>query len=184
MITMGLSGSGKTWLTQELLARCGAIRLRSDVERKRLFGLASLQRSDAWVPDGIYGEDATRRTYDALRERAAVALRAGYPTIVDATFLRRDERARFAALADELGVPFLALHCHAPAAVLEQRVQARERDASEADVAVLRRQLALQEPLQPAERSRAIDVDTARPVDMAAIVCRFLAAAPHAGDGV
>lgn len=150
LITHGLSGSGKTWATQALLERWGAVRLRSDVERKRLFGLTALQRSADVVPGGIYGPDATARTFTRLADLARVSLQAGWPTVVDAAFLQRAERDRFAALATACGVPFAILPCHADPAVLAQRVQARRGrgdDASEADLAVLQRQQAWIEPL-------------------------------------
>jgi aminoglycoside phosphotransferase family enzyme/predicted kinase len=180
LITHGVAGSGKTWVTQQILEQAGAIRIRSDVERKRLFGIAPLQRSSSFVREGIYGEEATGRTYDTLRERATVALQAGYPTIVDATFLRRGERDAFERLAAELHVPFSILHCHAPPSTLHERVAARERgqrDASEADAPVLLQQLAAQDPLSDAQRQRAIDVDTTQPLDVGAIVRRFCASA-------
>ena len=154
LITHGLSGSGKTWATQALLERWGAVRLRSDVERKRLFGLTALQRSADAVPSGIYGPDATARTFARLADLARVSLQAGWPTIVDAAFLQRAERDRFAALAAACGVPFAILPCHADPAVLAQRVQARSGrgdDASEADLTVLQRQQEWIEPLGPDE---------------------------------
>jgi uncharacterized protein len=150
LITHGLSGSGKTWATQALLERWGAVRLRSDVERKRLFGLTALQRSADAVPGGIYGPEATARTFARLAEGARLSLQAGWPTVVDAAFLKRAERDRFAALAAECGVPFAILPCHADPAVLAQRVLARQGrgdDASEADLAVLQRQQDWLEPL-------------------------------------
>jgi aminoglycoside phosphotransferase family enzyme/predicted kinase len=169
LITCGLAGSGKSWVTQRLLEHIGAVRLRSDVERKRLHGLAPLQRSASFVPEGIYGEDTTRRTYDTLLERATWALRAGWPTLVDATFLRLAERERFARLAADLDVPFAVLHCHAPAATLRERIRARadgQHDASEADEAVLAQQQQARDPLTDEERRRTVDVDTAQPLDV------------------
>ena len=192
LIAHGVSGAGKSFVAQRLLEAAGAVRVRSDVERKRLFGLAALQRSAIRVPGGIYDEDATRRTFAVLRERAQSILEAGHPAIVDAAFLRAEERAAFRALADELGVPFAILHCHAPVHALRERVEQRwrqGRDPSEADLAVLERQLAHQEPLTPAERPFAIDVDTSQPLDVAAIAARWFAApagpraAPIALDG-
>jgi aminoglycoside phosphotransferase family enzyme/predicted kinase len=156
LITHGLPGSGKTFLSQQLLERCGAVRLRSDVERKRLYGLGPLQTSAGEVPEGIYGPEATRRTYERLEQLARIALGAGYPTIVDAAFLRRDERDRFAALAQEAGCPFAVLQCEAPLDLLRSRVRARHArrdDASEADVDVLERLHAVQQPLDLGERS-------------------------------
>lgn len=181
MITHGVSGSGKTFVSQQLLEQAGAIRVRSDVERKRLFGLDPLQQSASFVPEGIYGPDATERTFAALRERAAAALRAGYPTLVDATFLLRSERMKFVALAAELQVPFTILHCHAPVDRLRRRIAARQAaqcDASEAGLEVLQRQTILQEPLDEAEQRHVIDVDTADGIDVDALCARWRKAAP------
>jgi aminoglycoside phosphotransferase family enzyme/predicted kinase len=158
----GLSGSGKTTVAQDLLERIGAVRIRSDVERKRLHGLAADARTQSAVASGIYGADATRRTYARLAEAAASALRARWPAIVDATFLRRTERDAFRALARELGVPFAMLSCQAPDAVLRERIVARARgggDASEADLAVLDRQLQVQESLGDDELRDTIVLD-------------------------
>jgi hypothetical protein len=149
-ITHGLPGSGKTYRSQRLLESEGAIRLRSDVERKRLFGLAMLDDSRAHGLD-LYGQDATSRTYAHLFDTAREVLRAGYPAIIDAAFLRRDERAQAQTLARELAVPFFILHCEAPTEVLRQRLLARRGDASEADVTVLERLQTAAAPLEAAE---------------------------------
>jgi uncharacterized protein len=151
-ITHGLPGSGKTWQSQRLLEREGAIRLRSDVERKRLFGLRTLEDSHARGVD-LYGRDATARTYAHLLATARLLLQAGYPVILDAAFLRREERAQAHSLARELGLPFSIIDCEAPLHVLRERLLARKGDASEADVAVLERLRAVVEPLEPAEHA-------------------------------
>ena len=177
MITHGMSGSGKSTLAGALMAAAGAIRIRSDVERKRLFGLGLQQRSAGREPE-IYSQEATRRTFARLAECARTALQAGWPVIVDAAFLRRDERLAFRALASELRVPFSILHCHAAEAQLRSRVAARDaegNDASEATLDVLERQLATHEPLGPDERDRAMDVATDKPVDVASLCARWLA---------
>lgn len=177
LITHGLSGSGKSTVARELLALAGAVRIRSDVERKRLFGLAPLQRSAEQSVD-IYTPEATRRTFDRLAACARTALQSGYPVIVDAAFLRRDERMAFRALAAELRVPFSILHCQAADAQLRRRVAARgagRSDASEADLAVLERQLASHEPLDGDERAITLDVDTEATLDAAALRARWLA---------
>ena len=144
-ITHGLPGSGKSFRSQRLLERPGAIRLRSDVERKRLFGLGPLEASREHGID-LYTSEATRRTYEHLSATARLLLRAGFPVVLDAAFLRRDERDAARALARELGVPFSILDCQAPPEVLRQRLLARRHDASEADVSVLER---LQRAAQP-----------------------------------
>ncbi|MEZ4217941.1 MAG: AAA family ATPase [Myxococcota bacterium] len=160
-ITYGLSGSGKTTGTTPLVEERGAVRVRSDVERKRLHGLDALARTGAAPGSGIYGADASARTYARLRELAGVALAAGRDAIVDATFLARAERAPFRALARELGVPFEILVFEADEAVLRARVAARaERadDASEATVDVLEAQIARAEPPRADEADRVTRV--------------------------
>ena len=151
VITHGLPGSGKTFQSQGLLEREGAIRLRSDVERKRLFGLGMLQDSRAAGLE-VYGRETTARTYERLLAGARSALAAGFTAILDAAYLRRAEREQARALAVSLGVPFLILHCEAPPETLRQRLLARRGDASEADAGVLDRLEATAEPLAAEER--------------------------------
>jgi aminoglycoside phosphotransferase family enzyme/predicted kinase len=159
----GLSGSGKSFLAAELVRRTGAARLRSDVERKRLAGLAAEARSGSELDAGLYAADATRATYARLRELAGIVLHAGFPVIVDATFLARSERDAVRALARERGVRFQLVACAADPAVLRRRVAeraARGADPSEATVEVLERQLARAEPLGEDERADTVVVDT------------------------
>ncbi|MDO8278401.1 MAG: AAA family ATPase [Burkholderiaceae bacterium] len=148
-IMHGLPGSGKTWVSQRLLQQESAIRLRSDVERKRLHGLGMLEDSRARGLD-LYEADTTARTYAQLFGLARTALQAGYPVILDAAFLRRAERDQAHAAARELGVPFSIVHCEAPLPVLRQRLLARRGDASEANLAVL-------EQLRPGAETLAAD---------------------------
>jgi aminoglycoside phosphotransferase family enzyme/predicted kinase len=149
----GVSGSGKTLLSQQLLEGLGAVRLRSDVERKRLFGLKPLEDSRG-IPGGIYTQEAGERTRERLLALARGLLQEGFSVIIDATFLARDWRQPFQSLAAQAGVPWLLVSPQAPLEVLRQRVrqrQVRGRDASEADTAVLEAQWAAKEPLQPEE---------------------------------
>jgi aminoglycoside phosphotransferase family enzyme/predicted kinase len=151
VITHGLPGSGKTFESQRLLERECAVRIRSDVERKRLFDLDMLENSRAKGLD-LYTADATERTYDRLLELARLALQAGYPVVLDAAFLRRSERDAAHELARELKVPFSILACEAPADVLRARLSARRDDASEADARVLEHLRTSVEPLGADER--------------------------------
>jgi len=145
-ITCGLSGSGKTTASTARLSDAGApdagrlIRLRSDVERKRLFGLAPLADSSSAPDAGIYTVAANTRTYARLQTLARALLAEGWPVIVDAAFLRRGERDSFRQLAAQLGVDFAILYLHAEPAELLRRVAARRGDASEATPAILERQ--------------------------------------------
>ena len=151
-ITHGLPGSGKTVASQALLQGEGAIRLRSDVERKRLFGLGMLESSKGKGLE-LYGGDATARTYDRLFTLARPLLRCGYPVILDAAFLKREERGQALALAREQNAPFSIVHCDAPDPVLRERLLARRGDASEADCAVLDLLRGVAEPLTREEQA-------------------------------
>lgn len=154
LITHGLSGSGKTTQTQALLESAGAVRVRSDVERKRLLDMPALARTGSRVGEGAYAAKATSLTYGRLAEVAKTIAEAGYPAIIDATFLERAQRDAFAQLAQARSVPFLILDFVAAEATLRARIierQRRQQDASEADIAVLEHQLRIQEPLQTEE---------------------------------
>jgi predicted kinase len=167
-ITHGLPGSGKTFQSQRLLEREGAIRLRSDVERKRLFGLGMLEDSRTHGGLDLYGKDATARTYARLFCAARTILLAGYPVVLDAAFLLRAERDAAHALARELQVPFAILDCQAPPEVLRQRLRARSGDASEADVDVLDRLSKVAEPLGADEIPFTVLPADKRALDLAA----------------
>ncbi len=167
VIMHGPSGSGKTTVAQTLLEALGAVRLRSDLERKRLFGLAPLARSGSAIDGGIYAPAASERLYRHLAGLARQLLAARYPVIVDAAFLARAERERFAALARAAGAAFVIASCSASAQTLRRRVAAREheaRDASEAGIAVLERQLTAGDPLSEDEARNAFFLDAERSV--------------------
>lgn len=166
IITHGYSGSGKTTATQYLLEHSSAIRVRSDVERKRLFGLAPHERSQSGLNAGIYSADAHNQTYRRLEQVAREILQAGYPAIVDAAFLKQAERREFQAMADELKVPFVILHLQADNTTLRQRISGRQeqgKDASEATLQVLERQFQNSEGLAPEEIASTWVLDTEHP---------------------
>ena len=158
VITHGLSGCGKTVASTRLLQTdplASTLRLRSDVERKRLFGLPFKQRSGSTIGVGIYAPDAHVRTYAHLRTQSAMLLRAGWSVVVDAAFLKRGERDDFRALAHELGVAFAILAPVASPQELRTRIEARRaegHDASEATVEVLEQQMRWIEPLDADEQ--------------------------------
>lgn len=172
LITHGLSGSGKSWLSQQLLSSAGVIRLRSDVERKRLAGLDARATSQSAPDAGIYTAEFTQRTFDRLETLAQGTLLAGYRVIVDATFTRREQRDAFRRLAQSLNIPFRIIDCAADTDTLRQRVSQRHaegHDASEAGLAVLERQIANYQPLGEDEQAETISVNTANSEDIRAI---------------
>jgi len=173
----GVSGSGKSWTGQRLLEATGALRVRSDLERKRLHGVAATGTSGSAVGGGIYGAEATQRTYERLAAVAAESLRAGWSVVVDAAFLRRAERDAFLALARSLGAPFALISCQAPPQVLRARIAARAAagtDPSEADAAVLEHQLATEEHLGEDELAAALVVRDGDP-DPGSLAARLAA---------
>jgi hypothetical protein len=120
-----------------------------------------------------------------LYRLARLLIEAGWPVIVDASFLLRSQRDRFRALAAAAGAPFLLLDCHAAAGELRRRVAQREaagNDASEATLAVLEHQLATVEPLAADERDSALSIDTQRDAGQSIVeqVCLRLHLPPRA----
>ncbi len=175
-ITHGLSGSGKTWIGTALREHLPLIHLRSDVERKRLFGLSPDAHVTVQHNAGIYSPEATRRTYDHLLALAKEILRADYSVLVDATFLRREQRAAAWRLARELGCRITMLALDAPTELLRQRVRERQAagaDASDADEGILDAQIAAREVLGADELHWTIRLDTARPQPVAALLRRL-----------
>jgi predicted kinase len=136
----GLSGSGKSTLARGLApfigAPPGALVLRSDVIRKPLLGVPPLTRLG---PEG-YSADMNRRVYEAMATRAALALRAGHSAIADAVFARPGDRAAFAGVAQEAGVPFIGVWIDGPQEILAARLRQRAADPSDANADVLDRQ--------------------------------------------
>ena len=162
VVMHGASGAGKTTVAQALAETLPAIRLRTDVERKRLLGLRPGTATGSALDEGAYGAEATDRTYAHLCVQAATIVDAGYTALLDGAFLRRWQRDRVRALAAERKLPFVVVDVQAPDALLRQRVAARGRegaDASEATLAVLERQLASREALASDERACAVAFD-------------------------
>ena len=173
-ITHGVSGSGKSTVAGALLAQSGAVRIRSDVERKRLAGMTPEQRSEPQQRESLYSAAMSRQTFSRLELLAAQVISAGFPVIVDATFLHRNTRDTFRALASSLRVPFVIVDCIAQPEQMRQRLVERARhakDASEADVAVMEQQLGSAQALTQQEQACRLAVDSAE--DSAILWRRF-----------
>ncbi|MBF3766937.1 bifunctional aminoglycoside phosphotransferase/ATP-binding protein [Burkholderia pseudomallei] len=165
LLCHGYSGSGKSVASRALADVSGAIRLSSDSERKRARPFAAVDARP--LPASAYTPQQIDAQYERLRALARDVLRAGYTALVDATFLSHARRARFFALARELGVPVYVLDFHASRACLERRVDARAAardDHSDAGAAVLATQRASADPLDADERARTIGFDTDVPL--------------------
>ena len=141
IVVGGRSGTGKTALARGLAPEvggvCGAVHLRSDLERKALAGVDV----KVHLPPETYTKETSDRVYARLFDRADKLLRAGASVVLDAAFLDPAERAMARALAAERGVRFDGIWLEAPVEQLVARVTARKGDASDADAAVVRKQL-------------------------------------------
>ncbi|MDX1757618.1 MAG: AAA family ATPase [Marinobacter sp.] len=160
LATTGLSASGKTCVSAALAGELGLIRLRSDIERKRLFGLGPLDTSRSPQGGNIYTPEANTRTYQRLAELAAILLEAGLPVIVDAACLRESERTLIMEVAETHCVPCALLHCEAPEALRRQWIRNRTGDASEATEELLDAQQSWFEPLTQDEKTHTIHIHT------------------------
>jgi uncharacterized protein len=136
----GLSGSGKSVLARALAPDIapapGAVVLRTDVERKTLFGRDEHDK----LPADAYSTEMSARVYAAVAGKARRAVAAGHSAVVDAVFAKPQERAAIEQCAQALGVPFHGLFLDVDLATRIGRVGARRRDASDADAAVTRAQ--------------------------------------------
>jgi predicted kinase len=162
----GLSGSGKSVVARAIAPWFGpfpgAVIVRSDRERKRLFGVAPEVR----LPAEAYAKSLSDQVYAACRKRAALALSAGRSVILDAVHARPEERDAVAALAASHGAAFTGLWLEAPAALMRERVARREGDVSDATQAVVETQLAYDLGALAFER-----IDASGPVDDVAARC-------------
>ena len=175
VIMTGLSGSGKTWLSTQLVPVLPAIRLRSDIERKRLFGLGETAGTRSDIAAGIYDREASARVYEHLARTAKDLLSAGMNVILDATFLAASHRRLARQAAEACGVACVIVRTTATQETLVERLQQRVAagDASEAGIEVLNHQLENNDPLDPAERKTLLTVDTGAVVDAEGIAKRI-----------
>lgn len=187
MITHGLSGSGKSTISAELIKHLPLVRIRSDVERKRLAGLKAQAHSSSAPMKGIYTNDFSRKTYDYLLSLAGSVLQAGYAVVVDAAFLQAGQRMRFRELAGNLEMPFLILDFQVPRQELKRRVKARSRsgsDPSEADLAVLEKQFEIGEKITAGECGYSVVVDqTSTDMEQLALLIKSRVLSQQAGQG-
>lgn len=154
-IMHGVSGTGKTTLSESIVEQCGAVRIRSDVERKRLHGLAPTANSHSDMGQGIYTAAATELTYAHIADTAEKIMADGYAVVVDAAFLARPLRDQFRALAKKLHVPFVIFDCQVDEATLIERLEYRSKNVvneSEADVATMKKQLVTEDRLSMHEQ--------------------------------
>ncbi|PMS23643.1 aminoglycoside phosphotransferase [Trinickia dabaoshanensis] len=161
----GFSGSGKSVVANELAPYMGAIVVSSDVERKRASEPLGASCREP-MPATAYSSVALDANYHRLAELADALLGAGLPVVVDASFLKRAHRASFLELAKRHGAHVTIVDVHAPRSLLVERLRERAKsrdEPSDADEAVLHRQMKEAEPLDAREVSITVAIDAATP---------------------
>ncbi len=144
IIMHGLSGSGKTALSEEILKNTPIIRLRSDVERKRLFDLDAQTNSHSVIGGNLYTKEATEKTYQHLFKLTSLMLAHNWNVLIDASFLSKSHRQQAQQLATKNNAKFIILDCKATDSILHERISKRmllKNDASEASHDVLNNQI-------------------------------------------
>ena len=159
IVMNGLSGSGKTWLSTKLMSALPAVRIRSDIERKRMFDLDETADSRSGVAQGIYTEAANKELYGHMHELSATVLGAKHDVILDAAYLRFSEREHVREIAADCNAGLVFVQTLAPVNILRDRMHKRagsSKEASEANLAVLEHQLENAEPLTRAEQRAVV----------------------------
>jgi predicted kinase len=158
LLTMhGVAGTGKSTVALRLVDKLGAIRIRSDVERKRLFEFDPYKHPDTELASRLYSEEATALTYEKLARLATHILNAGLSVIVDATNLQKWQRDFLQNVADDHGVPMVIADCQAAMSVIQSWIEQRantEEDASDASFEVASRQMKTRDKLDDDELTR------------------------------
>jgi uncharacterized protein len=170
ILMAGVSGSGKSTVGTELAVSLGGVIIRSDAVRKSIVGTRPQTRSPAEYGQGIYTPEMTERTYDGLLERAEPVIASGRWGILDATYAQKRHRQAARSWAEHRGVPMAIVHCTAPVPVLEDRLVRRTeegRDASDAGIEIMRRQLSAFEPIDAAEAGWVATIETENEWDAA-----------------
>ncbi|MGI9303380.1 MAG: AAA family ATPase [Gammaproteobacteria bacterium] len=179
LIMHGVSASGKSTVGDLLAINYGALRIRSDVERKRIFADPPEYDNGTGIGLGLYSPVVTDLTYRRVYHLAEAVLRAGTSVIIDATFLNREHRNWFQELAPRLGAQFFILDVTAGVQTLRERILARQhegKDPSDAGLAVLERQLESARSFEPGELPFVIHVDSETEAEPSALLQKLDAA--------
>jgi aminoglycoside phosphotransferase family enzyme len=156
----GLSASGKSSVSQQLIDDLSVIRIRSDVERKRIHDVATQDHSNDDIDQGLYSPQASQMTYSRLLDLSESVLVSGMSVVVDAAFLKYDQRLPFEQLAQRLSLPLIILDVSATHDELRRRIVARKGDVSDANLAVLENQISSSQPLRDDEHAFVYSIDS------------------------
>jgi aminoglycoside phosphotransferase family enzyme/predicted kinase len=164
VITFGLAGTGKSRLAQSLVEEMDFCAVSSDEVRKEIAGVDRHEHHYGGFEEGIYSRRMTERTYGALLERAQILLTDNRSVVLDACFLREDERKGALEVAEKTGSRFLILAITCPDETVKKRIKKRmkEKSVSDGTIDVYLKQKVLRQPLTDREQERALGLDTSQ----------------------
>jgi len=135
-VICGLPGTGKTIVSKRLSRMTGAVVLRTDEIRKRLY------------PDPRYTRDEKGKVYLAMMRTAESMLKTGASVILDATFHKKGRRNAAQRLAKRTEHGLMVIEVVCARALVEGRLARRKKGFSDAGVAVYRKIRAEWEPIK------------------------------------
>ena len=132
-ITAGLVGTGKTTLAQALARRLGLVVISSDVTRKQLASISVTEHRFEEFDTGIYSAEFSRKTYDKMFSQAKDILSGGRSVILDASFIKAEERLKAKRLAEKMGADFFIVECSLDEESIKQRLAQRLKEGTTSD---------------------------------------------------
>jgi len=164
-ITVGLVGTGKTTLARALAGRLGLAVIASDITRKQLAGIPLTEHRFEGFDGGIYSAELSRRTYDKIFSGAGDILGEGGSVVLDASFIRAEERLKAKELAEEAGADFFIIECTLDEANIKKRLARRLKEGSVSDGRweIYRPQKEAFEAVEASPQKHAI-IDTSKPL--------------------
>jgi aminoglycoside phosphotransferase family enzyme/predicted kinase len=165
-ITVGLVGTGKSTLAQALARRLGLVVIASDVTRKQLAGVPLTEHRFNGFDGGIYSAELSRETYDKLFSGAGGILGEGGSVVLDASFIKAEERLKAKKLAEEAGADFFIIECRLDEANIKRRLEKRLKEGSVSDGRweIYRPQKEAFDPVREAAPSKHAIIDTSKPL--------------------
>lgn len=152
-ILMGLSGSGKSTVSQFLTNQYNAAWISSDIERQ--------QQYDG--RDDMYSSAVTGKLFEYMASMANQLLQEKYPVIIDSCALTQEERDWFRQAADNIHCPVILIFCQAPEDQLKERIRLRlqlENNPSQAQPELIDSQRQWIEQPSNKERRSLINLNT------------------------
>ncbi len=166
-ITVGLVGTGKTTLAQALARRLGLVVISSDVTRKGLAGIPVTEHRFEDFYGGIYSAELSRRTYDKMFSMAGAVLGEGGAVVLDASFIRAEERLSAKRLAQEAGADFFIIECRLDEKNIKERLVQRLKGETISDGRweIYQPQKEAFEPVREATPPKHAIIDTSKPLE-------------------